>query len=89
MRPISPGARRVPGDKTGGGGLVDRENALLLDSRAQEVLYKIFEWPHLPKSKLVLIGQYIFCVILKYSMVLLFKNLSLFSGRHPKDWVLH
>lgn len=27
-----------------------------LDSRAQEVLYTIFEWPHLPKSRLCLIG---------------------------------
>lgn len=27
-----------------------------LDSRAQDVLYTIFEWPHLPKSRLCLIG---------------------------------
>ncbi|XP_017297409.1 cell division control protein 6 homolog [Kryptolebias marmoratus] len=27
-----------------------------LDSKAQDVLYTIFEWPHLPKSRLCLIG---------------------------------
>ena len=27
-----------------------------LDSRGQEILYSVFEWPSLPKSKLVLIG---------------------------------
>ncbi|XP_061771512.1 cell division control protein 6 homolog isoform X2 [Nerophis ophidion] len=27
-----------------------------LDSKSQEVLYTIFEWPHLPKSRLCLIG---------------------------------
>lgn len=27
-----------------------------LDSKAQEILYSIFEWPHLPGSRLVLVG---------------------------------
>lgn len=29
-----------------------------LDSKAQDVLYTIFEWPYLPKSRLCLIGKY-------------------------------
>lgn len=29
-----------------------------LDSKAQDVLYTIFEWPHLPQSRLCLIGQW-------------------------------
>ena len=28
-----------------------------LESKSQEILYTIFEWPSLPKSKLVLIGE--------------------------------
>ena len=28
-----------------------------LDSKGQEVLYTMFEWPSLPKSRLVLVGQ--------------------------------
>lgn len=28
-----------------------------LDSKAQDVLYTIFEWPFLPKSRLCLIGK--------------------------------
>lgn len=28
-----------------------------LDSKAQDVLYTIFEWPYLPKSRLCLIGE--------------------------------
>lgn len=28
-----------------------------LESKSQEILYTIFEWPSLPKSKLVLIGK--------------------------------
>lgn len=28
-----------------------------LDSKAQDVLYTIFEWPYLPKSRLCLIGK--------------------------------
>ena len=28
-----------------------------LESKSQEILYSIFEWPSLPKSKLVLIGK--------------------------------
>ena len=28
-----------------------------LDSKNQEVLYTMFEWPHLAKSRLVLIGK--------------------------------
>jgi cell division control protein 6 len=28
-----------------------------LDCRGQEVLYTLFEWPALPKSKLLLIGK--------------------------------
>lgn len=28
-----------------------------LDSRAQDVLYTIFEWPFLPKSRFCLIGR--------------------------------
>lgn len=28
-----------------------------LDSKAQDVLYTIFEWPYLPKSRLSLIGE--------------------------------
>ncbi len=30
-----------------------------LDSKNQEVLYTMFEWPALKKSRLVLIGKYI------------------------------
>lgn len=29
-----------------------------LDSKAQDVLYTIFEWPYLPKSRLRLIGKH-------------------------------
>lgn len=28
-----------------------------LDSKSQDVLYTIFEWPYLPKSRLCLIGE--------------------------------
>ncbi|KAA8593124.1 hypothetical protein FQN60_018579 [Etheostoma spectabile] len=28
-----------------------------LDSKAQDVLYTVFEWPHLPKSRLCLVGK--------------------------------
>lgn len=28
-----------------------------LDSKSQEVLYTIFEWPYLPKSRVCLIGK--------------------------------
>ena len=31
-----------------------------LDSKGQEVLYTLFEWPALPNSKLLLIGMYCF-----------------------------
>lgn len=31
-----------------------------LDSKAQDVLYTIFEWPYLPKSRLCLIGEFRF-----------------------------
>ena len=30
-----------------------------LDSKNQEVLYTMFEWPALPKSRLILLGMYI------------------------------
>lgn len=30
-----------------------------LDSKNQEILYTIFEWPTLAKSRLVLIGKYL------------------------------
>lgn len=29
-----------------------------LESKHQEILYTMFEWPSLPKSKLILIGKY-------------------------------
>ena len=28
-----------------------------LDSKNQEILYTIFEWPSLPKSRLILVGK--------------------------------
>lgn len=36
-----------------------------LDSKAQDVLYTVFEWPHLPKSRLCLIGKNVFKRLLK------------------------
>lgn len=35
-----------------------------LDSKAQDVLYTIFEWPYLPKSRLCLIGKSSVCQML-------------------------
>lgn len=36
-----------------------------LDSKAQDVLYTVFEWPYLPKSRLCLIGKNFFKRLLK------------------------
>ena len=33
-----------------------------LDSKDQQVLYTMFEWPHLPSSRLILIGSYEYVV---------------------------
>ena len=35
-----------------------------LDSKNQEILYTIFEWPSLPKSRLILVGKsnLFFCI---------------------------
>lgn len=33
-----------------------------LDSKAQDVLYTIFEWPYLPESRLCLIGKSFTCL---------------------------
>lgn len=32
-----------------------------LESKGQDVLYTLFEWPQLPSSRLVLVGEYAGC----------------------------
>ena len=55
-----------------------------LDSRGQEILYTIFEWPALPKSKLLLIGECV-CVAVYMSVMVTYRmNNVLVSSLHKR-----
>lgn len=40
-----------------------------LDSKSQEVLYTIFEWPYLPKSRVCLIGKIVITNLWYYGLI--------------------
>lgn len=39
-----------------------------LDSKGQEVLYTLFEWPSLPNSKLLLVGKSLTLIVLQHKV---------------------
>ena len=57
-----------------------------LDSRGQEILYKLFEWPSLPNSHLILIGKNF--VTLKVCMIFFYFKLGIANSLDLTDRLL-